>query len=105
MGDEVDKYTDNRRHQSHLPVGVIQRTDNYTIYVKCWAEILRDALHRHKFVQRSLDFETSRDLGVNRMREKYNEYLPPTLAADQEQEAVERVRGDLGEGDRAHSQA
>lgn len=79
IGDEVDSFVTKRRNQSNTELGVIQKTDQYTIRVKLWSEVQRDAFHRHKFVQRNLEWEASRDDSVARMRQKYADMLPPIL--------------------------
>lgn len=89
IGDEVDSYVDNRRRQQNMPVGAVQHTREYTIWVKLWSEILRDANHRHKFVQKNLDWQASRDHSVERMREKYAEMLPDVLLHDAEAEDID----------------
>ncbi|WP_029291321.1 ATP-binding protein [Cellulomonas sp. HZM] len=103
IGDEVDSYVDNRRRQQTAPIGAIQHTKQYTIWVKLWSEILRDANHRHKFVQKNLDWQASRDHSVERMRQKYAEMLPDILLRDLDSEdnstehAQEPVGAQLGE--------
>lgn len=79
IGDEVDSYVAKRRNQSTTELGVIQKTGQYTILVKLWSEVQRDAFHRHKFVQRNLEWEASRDHSVARMRQKYADMLPHVL--------------------------
>ncbi len=54
----------------------------YTIWVHTWSEIIRNAMHRHKFVQDSLNYTTSHDLGVEHLRERHNEYLPDALKVE-----------------------
>lgn len=76
VGNEVGRAVDEARHQQGLPVGVVQESRKYRITVKTWAEIIGDAEHRLKFVQRSLAYESSRDQGVAAMRERYAQYLP-----------------------------
>lgn len=84
IGDEVDAHVERRRNQVNFEPGVIQKTDQYTILVKLWSEVQRDAYHRHKFVQSNLDWEASRDKSVARMRKKYAEMLPAALLADEQ---------------------
>lgn len=76
VGNETTSTVDEQREQDHLPFGVVQSSKKYRIVVRTWAEILGDAEHRLKFVQRSLQFESSRDSGLASMRTKYSAYLP-----------------------------
>jgi hypothetical protein len=61
--------------------------DNYRIIAKTWAELLGDARHRLKFVQKALEFSTSGEHGLAYVREHYSEYLPDHL--HEEPEATE----------------
>ena len=70
------------RQQEHLPHGVVQNSKKYKIIVKTWAEIIGDASHRLKFVERSLQYESTRDKGLAHMRKEYADYLPATALGD-----------------------
>ncbi len=76
VGNETTDTVDDLRNQEHLPFGVAQHSKKYRIIVRTWAEIIGDAQHRLKFVQRSLQYESNRDSGLAAMRAKYAEYLP-----------------------------
>lgn len=76
IGNETTREVDEFRNQEGLPVGLVQNSKRYQIYVRTWAEVLGDASHRLKFVQRSLQFESTRDTGLAYMREKFSAYLP-----------------------------
>ncbi|OFV73315.1 DNA mismatch repair protein MutL [Rhodococcus erythropolis] len=76
IGNDVDNEVDEQRNQEYLPFGVVQSSKKYKLVVRTWAEVLGDAEHRLKFVQRSLQFESNQDTGLASMREKYEEYLP-----------------------------
>ncbi|CAO5166490.1 hypothetical protein FAIPA1_280043 [Frankia sp. AiPs1] len=76
VGNETTRTLDEQRNQPHLPYGVLQDTGTYRIVVKQWSELISDADHRLKFVQNSLDYETSHDSGLAYLREKYAQFLP-----------------------------
>ncbi|WP_374025605.1 ATP-binding protein [Mycobacterium sp. HNNTM2301] len=76
VGNETTDTVDDLRNQEHLPFGVAQHSKKYRIIVRTWAEIIGDAQHRLKFVQRSLQYESDRDSGLAAMRAKYADYLP-----------------------------
>jgi hypothetical protein len=76
VGNETTDTVDDLRNQENLPFGVAQNSKKYRIIVRTWAEIIGDAQHRLKFVQRSLQYESDRDTGLAAMRAKYAEYLP-----------------------------
>lgn len=76
VGNETTDAVDEQRDQEHLPFGVVQNSKKYKLIVRTWAEVLGDATHRLKFVQKSLQYESDRDTGLASMRNKYAEYLP-----------------------------
>jgi hypothetical protein len=81
VGNEMTTPVDEQRQQSNFPHGVVQDSPKYRIHVKTWAEIISDCEHRLKFVQKSLQYETSNDHGLAYLREKYAAYLPDEVAA------------------------
>lgn len=76
VGNETTRTLDEQRQQPHLPFGVVQDTGTYRIVVKQWSELISDAEHRLKFVQNSLEYETSHDSGLAYLRQKYAQFLP-----------------------------
>lgn len=93
VGNETTRTVDEQRRQPHLPYGVVQDTGLYRIVVKQWSELISDAEHRLKFVQNSLEYETSHDSGLAYLRERYASYLP-TEATDTDHmtQSAERER-------------
>ena len=79
VGNETTRTVDEQRRQPHLPFGVVQESP-YRIVVKQWSELISDAQHRLKFVQNSLEYETSHDSGLAYLREKYAQFLPTDVA-------------------------
>ncbi|UOE45137.1 ATP-binding protein [Agromyces larvae] len=76
IGNEVKDTVNEAREQEGRPHGVVQASKKYTLIVRTWAEVIGDAEHRIKFVQRSLQYESNRDAGLASMRTRYAEYLP-----------------------------
>lgn len=81
IGNETTNAVDEQREQENLPFGVVQASKKYRLIVRTWAEVLGDAEHRLKFVQKSLQYESSRDSGLATMRNKYADYLPKEALA------------------------
>lgn len=81
IGNETTNAVDEQREQENLPFGVVQASKKYRLIVRTWAEVLGDAEHRLKFVQKSLQYESSRDSGLATMRNKYSDYLPKEALA------------------------
>lgn len=98
VGNETNNAVNEQREQEHLPHGVVQHSKKYRLIVRTWAEVLGDAEHRLKFVQKSLQYESDRDSGLAAMRAKYANYLPPE-ALDEMASAVDiDAVTDTGEG-------
>lgn len=76
IGNETTDTVNDLREQDGWPHGVVQQNKKYRLIVRTWAEVIGDAEHRLKFVQRSLQYESSRDDGLASMRDRYAAYLP-----------------------------
>lgn len=85
IGNSLDEFAESRRQQSTMPLGYIQHTDKYRVQVRTWSEVLNDARHRHKFVEKSLDYQAGHDDGVEYLRRTHAQYLPPSLADSTEE--------------------
>jgi histidine kinase/DNA gyrase B/HSP90-like ATPase len=104
IGNETSHAVDEQRDQEHLPFGVVQNSKKYRLIVRTWAEVLGDADHRLKFVQKSLQYESDRDSGLQSMRNKYAEYLP-TEAFESDSETPDAAELDTGaSADVVHAQ-
>lgn len=56
---EYDGAVETRISQAGRARGIAQNGENYTLWVKTWAEILRESEARHKFIQDKLKVEVS----------------------------------------------
>lgn len=84
IGNKLDEFAESRRKQTAMPHGYIQHTDRYRVQVRSWSEVLSDARHRHKFVERSLDYHANHDDGVEYLRRTHAQYLPASIGDDGE---------------------
>ncbi|GAA1480630.1 ATP-binding protein [Gordonia sinesedis] len=89
IGNNAKKEVNEQRAQENLPHGVVQSSKKYRLIVRTWAEVIGDAEHRVKFVQRSLKYESDRDSGLASMRVKYKDYLPDVALSDDEAQGSE----------------
>ncbi len=58
---EYDDAIRDRITQKDRPPGLFLEKDNYRVWVKAWAEIIRDCEGRHKFIQDKLKVDISDD--------------------------------------------
>jgi hypothetical protein len=78
-GNSTNPGVDDQRQQVGQPYGRVQQSGRYSIWVRNWSEVIGDATHRHKFVQKSLDYQTTHDTGVEYLRHKHRHYLPDAM--------------------------
>ncbi|GAA4045696.1 ATP-binding protein [Agromyces indicus] len=81
VGDKIADSSRGRTNQSGREPGVTLATDNPNMVVRAvtWAQVIRDAKHRLQFVRESLDYDPSTEAGLDYLRRKHAEYLPPLL--------------------------
>jgi hypothetical protein len=84
IGNSTSSGVDSQRRQLGQPYGRAQITERFEIWVRTWAEVIGDAQHRHKFVQRSLDYTADHDSGIEYMRRKHSQFLPDVMFATDE---------------------
>jgi hypothetical protein len=77
VSNDVDDYARRLASQSHLPPGQIFSSEKprITIWVKTWAQILKDNESRLRFYQQNLDFKASKSSAIDYLRDKYKKYL------------------------------
>ncbi|MCP1430430.1 hypothetical protein J3D45_002928 [Microbacterium foliorum] len=82
IGNDTTNTVKEMREQPGQAHGVVQVSKKYKIIVRTWAEVIGDAEHRLKFVQRSLQYESTHDSGLASMRDRYAEYLPESALGE-----------------------
>lgn len=77
VSNDLDDYARRVAAQSHLPPGQIYSSDNprISIWVKMWAQILKDNESRLRFYQQNLDYKAGKSSAIEYLREKYKKYL------------------------------
>ena len=71
-----------RARQANRPEGLVHDGEGVRVWARTWAEVLGDATHRLKFVQDSLEYQSSREHGLAYLRETHARYLPAALAVE-----------------------
>ena len=82
IGNALTPDVQRLARQSGRAHGVVQEDENLRLWAKTWAEIIQDAKHRLKFVQQSLDYNSTRDSGLAYLRATHAKYLPEALEGD-----------------------
>ena len=67
VGNEYDRYIEReiQSNQMHQEPGLVQKYDNYRVYVKKWSEVFSDFKLRHRFLSEKLLTERSVLSGVD----------------------------------------
>jgi hypothetical protein len=80
VGNNLRGSAERRARQSGRPEGLVHDGDDgVRVWARTWAELIGDAKHRLKFVQDSLEYQSSRETGLQYLRETHARHLPPSL--------------------------
>lgn len=58
------------------PPGMIVKNAKFTLRAVTWASVIQDARHRLRFVQKSLDYQSSQERGMTYLQLTHEKYLP-----------------------------
>lgn len=62
--------------QSDRPDGMVDRRDNFVIWVKTWSQVIDECRGRLRFFRDKLDLMASREEGLAHLRRVYSKHLP-----------------------------
>lgn len=79
VGNNLVGIAESRARQKDRPKGLVHDGEGVRIWAKTWSEVLGDAQHRLKFVQDSLEYQSSREGGLAYLQATHARYLPPSL--------------------------
>jgi len=65
--------------QQNREQGELYRSDNLSVWVLTWSQIIQDARHRLKFVQEALDYMASEDAALAYLRRRHGQHLPDAM--------------------------
>lgn len=82
ISDDMDSIARKKSTQRNLPRGVIYQsevteTNDITIKIKTWSEVIAENKHRYNFVKDSLNLSISNNDGLNYLHQKYAKYINP----------------------------
>lgn len=87
VGDKLTSEADLRSSQANRPKGILLQLDspvNLTVRAVTWAQVIRDAKHRLKFVRDSLDYDPSTKQGIEYLRREHAKFLPAEALSDED---------------------
>ncbi|KII80530.1 ATP-binding protein [Vibrio renipiscarius] len=74
VSNDTDAFADNRAKQDKTGQGIIYQTDNVTIQIKTWGQLIKECKHRLEFVRSHLDLDVKTTDGLQYLQENYSEY-------------------------------
>jgi hypothetical protein len=99
VGNNLRPSVQRRANQTGRAQGLTHVDGRIRIWARTWAEVLGDAKHRLKFVQNSLEYQSSREGGLKYLRETHARYLPPSLLPSESSPTVDPLpQGDPDPG-------
>ncbi|WP_425929376.1 ATP-binding protein [Pseudomonas sp. NyZ201] len=92
ISNDVTEHTAIELKADRTGKGILYQTDEITIWVKTWAQVIQECKHRLDFVRQQLNITLDSSSGLDYLREKYSEYTQGVIVeveAETEAEAVE----------------
>ena len=82
VSNELDAHARRRSRQAGQPAGQVHKSDDgrVRVWAVTWAELIEDARHRMKFVERQLGYIATDESAVGYLREQYEKFLPNAVS-------------------------
>ncbi|ELA7135698.1 ATP-binding protein [Vibrio parahaemolyticus] len=74
VSNNTDDFADYRAKQDKTGQGIIYQTDNMTIQIKTWGQLIKECKHRLEFVRSHLNLDVKTTDGLQYLKEHYSEY-------------------------------
>jgi hypothetical protein len=82
IGNDYDDYVSRKLAAPNMPRGCAIEDSAFRVHVRTWAEIIRDAEHRHKFIRDSLEMKPDESSGIAYLNRVHQELIPEALRDD-----------------------
>jgi len=84
IGNGYDKYVERKLATPGNPHGCALIAPRFRVYVRSWAEVISEAEHRHRYVQRGLNATSDTDSGIQFLNSFHQNQLPGVIKKIQE---------------------
>jgi hypothetical protein len=84
IGNGYDKYVERKLATPGNPHGCALIAPRFRVHVRSWAEVISEAEHRHRYVQRVLNATSDRDSGIQNLNSFHQNQLPDVMKNIQE---------------------
>ncbi|WKY58327.1 ATP-binding protein [Vibrio sp. SNU_ST1] len=74
VSNDTDDFTNSTLERDKTGQGIFHQTDNMTIQVKTWGQLIKECKHRLEFVREHLDLDINATDGLQYLRANYSEY-------------------------------
>jgi Histidine kinase-, DNA gyrase B-, and HSP90-like ATPase len=88
ISNDLAPYGKIRANQRDKPQGLAFEGSNFNIWVRTWGQVIEDCRRRLRFVQQSLDYQSTKDHAVEYLRSAHAKYLPESLASIDERQSA-----------------
>lgn len=85
ISDDYGDYASYRMIDNNK-YGLIHKTDNFSIYVKTWAQVLDQNRARLQFFQERLEYQADKGASLKYLQERYAKFLKGVLTEETEEE-------------------
>jgi hypothetical protein len=86
ISDDYGEYAEYRMNKEVGSGGKIHEKDNFSIWVKTWAQVLEENRARLQFFQEKLEYEADKGRSLEHLREHYAKFLQGVLVEEPEGE-------------------
>lgn len=82
ISNDLSPYAVKRLEDGNKSKGVIYNSNNTTIWVKTWGEIIQECKHRLEFIKNQLNINIDTSDGLDFLQLKYSEYTKGVIFSD-----------------------
>jgi len=86
ISNDLKPFAEMELKQDKSGRGVIYDTENLTIFVKTWGELIQECKHRLGFVRAQLDINIDSSDGLKYLQESYSEYTKDVILEEEYEE-------------------
>jgi hypothetical protein len=79
IGNGYNSYVERKLATPGNPHGCALIAPKFRVHVRAWAEVISEAEHRHKYVQRGLDAISDADSGIQYLNSFHLNHLPDVV--------------------------
>lgn len=83
VGNTYNDYVTRKLNTPGNPHGCALVAPKFRVHVRSWAEVLGEAEHRHKYIERALAATSDEDSGLTYLNRVHQDLLPDVVKRDE----------------------